>query len=116
MKFKELGQTIQNIHNAFSRQAGRSVNIALTLRNWLIGFYIKEYEQNGQDRAEYGAYAIKKLAEVLKMSKIPSTAYTSLKQYRQFYEAYPQIGQAASGQFKTLIQQKELPQFLQPFC
>jgi hypothetical protein len=24
------------------------------LRNWIIGFYIVEYEQNGKDRAEYG--------------------------------------------------------------
>ena len=31
MKFKELSQVVQNIHLAFSRQAGRSVNMALTL-------------------------------------------------------------------------------------
>ena len=109
MKLHELSEIIQDIHNAFSKQAGRSVNMALTLRNWLIGFYIKEYEQNGQDRAEYGAYVLKKLSEVLKANKVPATAYTSLKQYRQFYEVYPQIGQAASGQFKVLIQEKVLP-------
>ncbi|MBX3710283.1 MAG: hypothetical protein KIT56_10020 [Gammaproteobacteria bacterium] len=58
MKFKELSQFIQEIHHAFARQAGRSVNMALTLRNWLIGFYIKEYEQNGLDQAKYGANTI----------------------------------------------------------
>ena len=32
----------------------RAVNISLTLRNWLIGCYIAEYELNGEDRAAYG--------------------------------------------------------------
>jgi hypothetical protein len=26
----------------------------MTIRNWLIGYYIVEFEQNGKDRAEYG--------------------------------------------------------------
>jgi predicted nuclease of restriction endonuclease-like (RecB) superfamily len=109
MKFKELSQLVQNIHQAFARQAGRSVDMALTLRNWLIGFYIKEYEQKGQDRAVYGVHAIKKLADILQKAKIPSAAYTSLKQYRQFYESYPQIGQTVSGQLQKFIQWEELP-------
>lgn len=109
MKFKELSQAIQNIHLAFAKQAGRSVNIALTMRNWLIGFYIKEYEQNGLDRAQYGSNTIKQLAKELQKSKIPSTAYTSLKQYRQFYDFYPQISHTASDQLQLLVKAKELP-------
>ncbi|HDL86719.1 MAG TPA: cytoplasmic protein, partial [Candidatus Acetothermia bacterium] len=35
-------------------QAGRAVNISLTMRNWLIGAYIAEYELRGLDRASYG--------------------------------------------------------------
>jgi len=105
MKLKQLSKTIQDIHQAFSKQAGRSVNMALTLRNWFIGYYIKEYEQDGQDRAEYGAITIKQVANTLQKHKIPATAYTSLKQYRQFYEAYPQIGQTASGQSNPLNSQ-----------
>lgn len=109
MKLKELSKIIQDVHHAFSRQAGRSVNMALTLRNWLIGLYIKEYEQNGSDRAKYAANALQKLADELQSIKIPSTSYTSLKQYRQFYETYPEIGQTASGQLSLFIQRKELP-------
>ena len=109
MKFKELSQIIQDVHQAFSRQAGRSVNMALTLRNWLIGLYIKEYEQNGADRAKYASNTIQKLADELQLARIPSTAYSSLKQYRQFYEIYPQISQTASGQLDLFIQLKELP-------
>ena len=109
MKLEELGKTIQQIHLAFSQQAGRSVNMALTLRNWLIGYYIKEYEQKGQDRAEYGAQAIKQLSNTLQNLKIPGTAYTTLKQYRQFYEIYPQIGQTVSGQLEQLVASEGLP-------
>ena len=34
-----------------------------TMRNWLIGYYIVEYEQHGKDRAEYGTQLLKKLEE-----------------------------------------------------
>jgi hypothetical protein len=43
VKLTDLSKVIQEIHQAFARLAGRSVNMALTLRNWLIGFYIREY-------------------------------------------------------------------------
>lgn len=29
------------------------------MRNWLIGFYIVEFEQNGEDRAKYGEFLLK---------------------------------------------------------
>jgi hypothetical protein len=34
-----------------SAQAGRAVNISLTMRNWMIGLYIAEYKLRGADRA-----------------------------------------------------------------
>lgn len=33
----------------------------MTLRNWAIGYYIVEYEQDGSDRAEYGSHLLKNL-------------------------------------------------------
>ena len=42
-------------------QAAHAVNLALTARNWLIGYYIVEFEQNGEDRAAYGEQLLKKL-------------------------------------------------------
>lgn len=32
-----------------------------TMRNWLIGYYIVEFEQHGKDRAEYGSQLLKKI-------------------------------------------------------
>ena len=54
MDFKKLVDAIQQAHNQFSDQARRAVNTSLTLRNWLIGLHIREYEQHGADRAQYG--------------------------------------------------------------
>lgn len=113
MKFKELAKVVQNLHAAFARQAGRSVNIALTLRNWIIGFYIKEYEQAGQDRAKYGSKLLETLADELQKAKIPATSFRSLRQYRQFYDEYPQIWQTASAKLQDLLSQKLLPQPIQ---
>ena len=49
-----------------SRQAAyQAVNTTLVQRNWLIGCRIAEEELQGEDRAEYGASVIKKLAKEL---------------------------------------------------
>ncbi len=40
--------------------------MALTLRNWLIGYHIFEYEQHGSDRAQYGARLLETLAQDLR--------------------------------------------------
>ena len=42
--------------------AVQSVNVALTLRNWLIGCQMFEYAQHGRDRAQYGERLLDNLA------------------------------------------------------
>jgi predicted nuclease of restriction endonuclease-like (RecB) superfamily len=78
----------------FKNQAQRQVNVALTLRNWLIGLYIVEYELNGADRAEYGEKLIDKLSVRLKTKKLRGFSQRSLQLCRSFYLAYPQIQQS----------------------
>lgn len=46
-----LAKIIQQTNAYFLNKAQQQVNTALTIRNWLIGFYIVEYEQRGSDRA-----------------------------------------------------------------
>ena len=43
----QLTTIIKETHTFFLSQVQQQVNVALTLRNWLIGCYIVEYEQNG---------------------------------------------------------------------
>lgn len=63
--FDTLAQTIQQTHTVLQQEAIKAVNVSMTVRNWLIGFCIVEFEQNGEDRAAYGKFLIQKLANKL---------------------------------------------------
>lgn len=52
--FTQLSSQIEQTHSAMQQSVGRAINQHLTARNWLIGYYIKEFEQNGEERAKYG--------------------------------------------------------------
>ena len=54
MDFEALVKHIGTIQQTLQAQASHAVNLALTTRNWLMGYYIVEFEQNGEDRATYG--------------------------------------------------------------
>ncbi|MBL1407512.1 hypothetical protein JKG61_01975 [Sphingobacterium sp. C459-1T] len=54
------------------------------MRNWLIGLYIVEFEQNSEDRARYGDRLMPELAKSI---KIKGLSETSLKLCRLFYTA-----------------------------
>jgi len=101
MDFNKLTSVIQDINSLFTARAKQSINICLTVRNWLFGYYIQEYEQEGKDRAKYGEKLLESLAEELEKNKIPSSSFRSLKLYRQFYQCYPAIGQTASAQLHS---------------
>ena len=66
MDFESLVEHISTIQNTLQAQAAHAVNLALTARNWLMGCYIVEFEQNGEDRAAYGEQLLKKLEQRLK--------------------------------------------------
>lgn len=110
--FDGLVNAIEGIDKHFVAQAGKAINIALTLRNWLIGAYIREYEQNGSDRASYGARLLELLAERLARQGQSGMAARSLRLYRQFYLTYPEIWQsltAKSGQATGINFWQSLP-------
>lgn len=112
MNFKILKSHIQNTHLALQQSAVKAVNSHLTFRNWLIGWYIVTYEQNGEDRAKYGNSLLKKLAQSV---TIDGVSETNLKLFRQFYLAYPQIGQSLTDQLSKLqISQSVTDQLLLP--
>lgn len=94
----QLSSVIQQTNHFFLSKAQKQVNTALTLRNWLIGCYITEYEQLGEDRAEYGQKLLTKLAAKLKDNGLKGMAETNLKLFRQFYNLYPQIRQTLSDE------------------
>jgi len=98
MTLSTLISSIEIAHNTFQAKALQSVSVNLTLRNFVIGYYIVEYEQNGSDRATYGHKVIDNLAQ--KLVHIKGVSSTALKLMRQFYLTYPQISQSLTDQFK----------------
>lgn len=62
--FEELSASILQTHQTAQTAAIRAINQMATLRNWLIGCYIVEYEQKGSDRAKYGERLLKRLEEL----------------------------------------------------
>ncbi|WP_367913964.1 YhcG family protein [Leadbetterella sp. DM7] len=85
--FKELLNSIENVHTQLQYSAASAVNRALTIRNWLIGFYIVEFEQNGRDRGQYGEKLMEKLA--IELAHIKGIDKRALFKFRQFYLVYP---------------------------
>jgi len=96
--FNTLVSTIRQVHKHLSERASRAVNISLTLRNWLIGAYIAEFELNGEDRAAYGEGLLVKLAVTLKKKKVSSCGKRQLYNYLHFYQTYPEIVRSLPAQ------------------
>lgn len=97
MKFELLADSIKQINDKASSAAKSAVNQLMTLRNWVIGYYIVEYEQDGSDRAQYGSHLLKNLEKEINQKGMN---YTLFKTCRQFYKVYPQIGSTVSTEFE----------------
>jgi predicted nuclease of restriction endonuclease-like (RecB) superfamily len=88
LSFNLLIESINQVHSSFQSQSVKAVNVGLTIRNWCIGFYIVEFEQNGEDRAKYGTTLI---ANIAKTIQIKGLTAPELSRCRQFYKVYPEI-------------------------
>ena len=86
--FNDLSDSIIQTHQSAQYSAIKAVNQMATLRNWLIGCYIVEYEQKGSDRAKYGDRLLKRLEERVNSKGLNETLFLAA---RRFYSFYPQI-------------------------
>lgn len=80
---------IRTLINEARKQVVHTVNTVMVATYWEIGRRIVEEEQNGNDRAEYGKYLIKNLAEALTVDFGKGFGETNLKYFRQFYLTFP---------------------------
>lgn len=89
MNFESLVGRINLIQDALQAQAAHAVNLSLTARNWLVGYYIVEFEQHGEDRAKYGEKLLSRLSE-----RINRRGFNlrRLRDYRHVYQVYPSLG------------------------
>lgn len=86
--FDELVKAVKATNEASQASALKAINRMLTMRNWLIGYYIVEFEQKGKDRAQYGDKLLKRLE--VRVGK-PGLTVTTFKLSRSFYRLYPQM-------------------------
>lgn len=108
--FASLVSSIESIHQQIQAQTAKSVNVGLTIRNWLIGYYISEYELKGADRAEYGERLLDRLAEKLTDLRVSSCQRRRLYTYLQFYQMFPEIVRSLTTQFQKLLPPTAQPQ------
>lgn len=103
VSFDELVSSIVHTDTNLSVCAAKAVNQLLTLRNWLIGFYIAHYELNGSDRAEYGENLLAKLSSRLKNSGVSNTGKRQLYNYLRLFQLYPQMAKTVAEQRYNLL-------------
>ncbi len=87
--FDALVGRIQSASDALQQDALVVINRSVTARAWITGYYIVEYEQHGEDRAKYGEGLLKALSKRLNNGAF---GLASLKNYRAFYLAFPEVG------------------------
>jgi len=96
--FDHLSDVVTQLHESAYSASVKAVNRFATVRNYVISFYIVEYEQHGSDRAKYGDRLLKRLAEKVNKRGINETL---LKVARAFYLNYPQIRLYLEGKSPT---------------
>jgi predicted nuclease of restriction endonuclease-like (RecB) superfamily len=70
------------------QNAVRAINTELVKVNWEIGRHIVEYEQHGQERAEYGTELLTRLSKDLRQSYGKGFGRRNVLDMRRFYIAY----------------------------
>ncbi len=103
LDFGTLVSSIRQVNDNLAAQAGRAVNMSLTLRNWMIGAYIDEYELRGADRANYGDKLLDSLSRELKKHGVSNSGRRQLYNYLSFYRIYPQIVRTVPAQSSYLL-------------
>lgn len=98
---------IKSIIETSKERAIRAVDNERTTMYWSIGKRIFEEEQQGKERADYGTYLIKYLAEQLQPEYGSGFSYRQLNWYRQFYRTFPIVStlwtQLSWSQYKLLL-------------
>ncbi len=114
-----MNKPVKNISNSFVSEiktiigqartiAVRSVEFYRVEMYWKLGERIFEEEQHGKERADYGSYLIRGLAEHLAPDYGTGFSVRTLEQSRQFYRTFPIANALRSQlnwmQYRMLIQ------------
>ena len=106
ISFESLLGNVLQVHEITSTYAKGAVNQLLTVRNWMIGYYIVEFEQRGQNKAAYGTHLLEDLAERIDVKGLDRQL---LNTCRLFYLRYPQICETVSRKLQGVGYNLSLP-------
>lgn len=101
--YHHLVEEIGSLLNRGREQVAQSANIILVQTYWLIGRHIVEFEQNGQDKANYGSDLLNRLSKDLTKLYGKGFSRTNIALFRQFYLKFPIV--------QTVSEQSHLPLF-----
>lgn len=102
MKYPELVKAIEVANRHLLYRATTTINRALVVRNWIIGNYIVQFQQGGQERAKYGERLLSRLAEDLAARGLRGLDERTLRDCRLLFQVYPQIRGTVSPEFWEL--------------
>ncbi len=88
-KYNELLDSIGQTIETARQNVYKAVNTALVKANWEIGRHIVEFEQDGQERAEYGSALLSMLSTDLKLRYGKGFGRRNVLDMRRFYLVYP---------------------------
>lgn len=101
-----LFQSVKTILDTASRNVYRAANSAMVAAYWEIGRLIVEEEQGGSLKADYGKNVSRELSANLTMEFGRGYSVSNLKNFRQFYLVFPEIGQQIpDGNYNLPIRQ-----------
>ena len=100
----DLVEDAKLIIDSAQRSAHQAVNVALVVRNWLLGRRIVEEELGEATRSEtYGREIVINLSKRLNSEYGRGFDRSSLYRFAQFYKAFPDIVATASRQSSRLL-------------
>ena len=87
--YKQLISQISNTFVDGQKKAIIAVNYSLVATYWKIGQYIVEYEQGGNQKAEYGKKLLENLSKDLSFLHGKGFSRSNIQRMKQFYQTYP---------------------------
>lgn len=88
-KYNNLINQIGDLLLRGREQASQSVNTILVQTYWLIGRHIVEFEQDGNEKAEYGSFLFEKLSKDLQNVYGKGFSRSNLLYMRKLYLKFP---------------------------
>lgn len=100
-----LYKQVHSILQEARRSAYRAVNFAMVVAYWEIGKRIVEHEQGGKAKAGYGE-DLKELSQKLTADFGKGFTLANVKNFRQFYLAFPEENSDAVRRKSGEVEQK----------